>query len=259
MTDSGKATFIIFPPSTSCELGNWLLKLYEIPHTVVSHTVPFFLLDIRMRGGQSYPFFSGELEGEKEKISGAWRLLQTCDARAPANKKMIPQDEALSKEATDMWENCVAPYFNNPPTQWAYYHLLPHRELVEGAITKDVSWPEKLFIKLCYPLAAWMIRKNLKLDAANIAQTTEEKIRNGFDKLDSVLSDGRPFLCGDRLTFVDIAFAALAAPVILEPRYGNGGLLPDIQDAPAAMQPLVREMRERPAGKHISRLYQDFR
>ena len=35
-----------------------------------------------------------------------------------------------------------------------------------------------------------------------------------------MLADGRPFLLGDRFTAADLTFAALAAPVVLPPRYG---------------------------------------
>jgi len=46
-------------------------------------------------------------------------------------------------------------------------------------------------------------------------------IKKIFEKVDGMLSDGRKYLTGDRLTIADIAFSAVAAPLLLPCEFGE--------------------------------------
>ena len=105
---------------------------------------------------------------------------------------------------------------------------------------------------------AWLIGRSLKLTKAPPTDM-EKLIRAGFDRIDAVLADGRKFLAGDQLSPADVGLAGFAAPAVLEPRYGNGGLLPSLEEAPVEMRPLVEELRTRPTGKFIERIYREYR
>ena len=157
-----------------------------------------------------------------------------------------------------MWTEFINPKLGAAVPRWVYYYLLPHRSLLRGPITKGVPAWQKLVIAVAYSSIAWLIGKNLGLRKERpVAQ--EQTIRDVFDRVDALLADGRQFLVGDRLSLVDIGFAGMAAPVVLEPRYGHGGLLPPLESVPSEMQYVVCELRERPAGKFISRIYRDYR
>lgn len=71
------------------------------------------------------------------------------------------------------------------------------------------------------------------------------------------LEDGRRYLCGDAFTAADLAFAALAAPVIVPPEYGTP--LPAPDELPAEMAAGVRAFRAHPAGEFASRLFREER
>ena len=71
------------------------------------------------------------------------------------------------------------------------------------------------------------------------------------------LQDDRPFLLGDRLTAADLSFAALAAPVLLPAEYGVP--MPALDETPAALQEVIRELRGTPAGAFALRLYRAHR
>ena len=85
----------------------------------------------------------------------------------------------------------------------------------------------------------------------------------GWVGLDQLLADGRRYLTGETLTFADITFASLGALAVLPPEYpGNrlGGrrmAVTDIRDSRWRAE--VEEMRARPSGQFILRLYREER
>ena len=143
-------------------------------------------------------------------------------------------------------------------SRWAYFYLLPRKDLLKDSITLGVPGWQKFLVNIAYRPIAWLIGKSLGITRDPPAKE-EAMIREVFDLVDQRLSDGRIFLVGDKMSMVDIGFAALAAPVVLEENYGKGGLLPTFEQAPQAMQSLVAEMRERPAGQFIHRMYREYR
>ena len=69
----------------------------------------------------------------------------------------------------------------------------------------------------------------------------------------SLLSDGRPHLCGERFTAADLTFGALSASVIVPPVYGTPLPQPDV--LPPHIAALVNRAREHPAGRYALSLY----
>ena len=70
-------------------------------------------------------------------------------------------------------------------------------------------------------------------------------------------SQGSTYLSGERFSAADLTFAALAAPLLLPPRYGGGFLAKD--DMPAGFQALVEEFRDHPAGRFALGIYERHR
>lgn len=250
---SDRALLYIFPPSSGCETIKWLLERYEIPTTINSQTAPFFLFAIHLHGGKDFPF----LKYRGKKLSSSREISIELEEMVPDDRKLYPRGPKLD-EAKELWTKFLSPKLGGAVPKWAYYYLLPHKNLLYGPLTKGVPAWQKLIVKLFYPIIAWMVGKNLGL-TKDPPVGYEATIREVFDRVDGLLSDGREFLVGDRLSLVDIGFAGMAAPAVLEPRYGNGGLLPALEDAPDAMRSVVRELRARPAGKFIEKIYRDYR
>ena len=90
-----------------------------------------------------------------------------------------------------------------------------------------------------------------------------ERTREAFGEMDQLLADGRRYLTGETLTFADITFASLGALAVLPPEYpGNrlGGrrmAITDIRDPRWRAE--VEELRARPSGQFILRLYREER
>ena len=72
-----------------------------------------------------------------------------------------------------------------------------------------------------------------------------------------LLSDGRPYLSGDRFGAADLTFAALSAAVVVPSDYGTH--LPGIDEMPPKPKELVSQAREHPAGKFALKLVDEHR
>jgi glutathione S-transferase len=107
-----------------------------------------------------------------------------------------------------------------------------------------------------YPVAARTIDRFLDVSPATAAKS-EVVVRTTFDQVAQRLGDGRPYLCGDRFTAADLAFAALAAPMLMPPEYGVP--LPQPEELPTAMATTVRELRTHPAGAHALAMFREER
>ena len=79
-----------------------------------------------------------------------------------------------------------------------------------------------------------------------------------FAKVGKLLSDGRQFLCAGHFTAADLAFAALAYPVLM-PQPAFAYLLPPLEEFPAEVRTAVELRRETAAGKFAMRLYRQHR
>ncbi len=148
---------------------------------------------------------------------------------------------------------------------WLYDHLLRDTGLSfrswgieEPAIPR---WQRALLIA-SRPVLAFAVRRMLGVTPAR-ASRAWERTRETFDDVDQLLADGRRYLTGETLTFADITFASLGALAVLPPEYPGNRLagrrmaLADIRDA--AWRAEVEELRARPSGQFILRLYREER
>jgi glutathione S-transferase len=101
------------------------------------------------------------------------------------------------------------------------------------------------------------MRRMMRIDAAG-ASRSREKVLSVFDDVGRRLADGRPYLMGDAFGAADIAFAALASPVLAPPEHPMraGRTLPP---PPTALEEEVRLLRETPAGAYALRIYRERR
>jgi len=148
---------------------------------------------------------------------------------------------------------------------WLYDHLLRDTGLSfrswgidEPAIPR---WQRALLMAF-RPVLAFAVRRMLGVTPAR-ASRAWERTRETFDEVDQLLADGRRYLTGETLTFADITFASLGALAVLPPEYPGNRLagrrmaLADIRDL--AWRAEVEELRARPSGQFILRLYREER
>ena len=89
------------------------------------------------------------------------------------------------------------------------------------------------------------------------AVESERRVDATFDRVAERLADGRPYLCGERFTAADLAFAALAGAVLMPPQWRVP--LPQPDELPPVAAAKVRELREHPAGQFALRMFEQER
>lgn len=148
--------------------------------------------------------------------------------------------------------------------RWVY-----HRVFEDPALTlqlwghgepKVPQWQRSL-LPLLRPALRAAVRRMLYVTPATAVRALE-RTRVVFDEMDARLADGRPYLMGDTLSYVDITFASLGALAVLPEDYGGGALatrFPAPEALPAAWRDEVLAFRQRPSGQFILRLYRDAR
>lgn len=252
-TNHPKPPYITLLPSTDCDLGRWLQLHFGVPYDEHPHAPIFHILALKWYGfgKDDYPLLVDKPKFYPmiDKIFGLYQPL------ADKDHSLLPDDPDLSKQVMDA-QHYFLFTMGGGTVDWAYFHLLPHKNLTWKSFTTGVPWWETLTVAIAYPVIKYLMFKGLGL-TPEVAEKGLVAVRAGFDKVDGLLADGRDFLYGDRLSFADLAFAASAAPMVLA--NGYGGYLPSVEQVPPEMRVVIEELRARPAGAYVQRLYDQYR
>ena len=245
-------------PSSGCDLARWILAHYgveyrERPHAPIVHV---FAMQRWNNGSAAYPVYVSA--DRNTKAAGCRPIAKLFEPSAAADKKLFPDPETEADLAKEVEELVDYTYLKvgDDVVNWSYWNLLKYRNVVWPSVTTKVPWYEVLTYILAFPLIRFAMYKALKLDQS-VADKSLESIHEAFDKLDERLSDGRRYLFGERMTYADLATAASFAPMILA--QGYHGMLPNHAKCQVFMQEIYAELRQRPTGLFIQRLYDEHR
>jgi glutathione S-transferase len=243
---------ITFPPSLDSELSRFLVEHYGIQHMEQRHTLIFcFFVTLWHGTTVIFPL----LYSDSFRLAGPRPIVDYFDTRCIPGLQLLPVEESDRRQVESDWTS-----FNEnlafATARFAYYHLLPHRDLMIRPLTLGAPDFERAAVEKAYPLFSWLLTTLLGLSARK-AQESLDQIRTIFDSVDARLAANGKFLVGDRLTLSDLAFSVAAAPVVLPTGYG--GPMPSFAEMPTEIQTVVNEMSSRPAGAFALRIYQEQR
>lgn len=251
-----KPFLVTLLPSVDVDLGRWLLQHWQMDYDEHPHAPVFHVLALKWYGvgKDDYPLFIAN--GTKAPAIEA--MVKQYDPLAAPQNRLVP-DETSEKALHDEVMKVQHDFrfgMGNGTVHWAYYHFLPRKDLTWAGFTTGVPWWETLFLTFGYGLIKNLMFKDLGLGPQDALKALD-MVKDGFDTCEKMLADGRQYLLGDRLTLADLAFVTSGAPMVLAKGYG--GHLPTIDKVPPEMKDVMEELRARPAGKFIQRIYDNHR
>ncbi|GIW70487.1 MAG: hypothetical protein KatS3mg102_0029 [Planctomycetota bacterium] len=245
---AGPARLITIPFSHYCEKARWALERAGLPFREEGHPPLVHMVAARWAGGgRTVPV----LVAEGEVFADSTLIVRYADRHLPAALRLVPEEAPLRAEAERLerrFDRDLGPHTR----RWAYYHLLPRRELCERMLRHGVPAAERALMRSLFGPARWLMRRAMRIDPAAAARSWA-RIEEVFGEVQALLAGGRRYLLGERFTVADLAFAALASPVLLPAGYPVP--LPALGQLPPAMREGIEQLRARPAGRFALQLY----
>jgi glutathione S-transferase len=253
MSAPTRPVLVTIPISHYCEKARWALERAGVTYEEQAHLPAVHRVAVRRAGGGlTAPVLrcpGGDVLAESSEII-VW-----ADALCAPEWRVIPADPPAAEEAwalADDYDERLGP----ATRLWVYHQLLHHPDLTTTAMTHGVPWWQARTFRWTYRPIGMAVSKVLNIDPETAADA-QRTFRAVFDEVDARLADGRGYLVGGRFSIADLTFAALSAPLIAPREYSVP--LPEVDDLPAAMADVVREMSARPAGAHALRMFRDER
>lgn len=251
-----KPYLVTLLPSADCDMGRWLLQYWGIDYDERAHAPVFHVLALKWHGVGAYDYPLFVRDGVNwPKVD---KMVEKFDPLAPPERRLLPDAETepdLRAEVLAL-DDELRHGLGNGVVHWCYFHFLQHRDVVWPSLVTGVPWYERAFLTINYGLIASLMTKGLGLGPEDSVKALG-KINAGFDRVDTLLADGRRYLCGDRLTLADIAVATAGAPVVLA--RGYAGHLPTLDQCPPEMREIMEPLIARPTGQFIQRIYDEHR
>jgi glutathione S-transferase len=234
-------TLITIPISHYCEKARWALERAGIPYRESAHLQVLHWVPVKRAGGKMTApvLVCGDTVLNESADIVAW-----ADARGQLG--LYPSEEVRALERR--LDERLGPHGR----RWMYDALGNRRDLVMRYAPTGVPAWQRRMLPLGWPVVRRVIRRYLDIDDGSVEESTRI-VRELYDEVGEMLSDGRAFLCGDAFTAADLAFAALSAPLVIPPEYGVP--LPQPDELPTEMAARVEEFRAHPAGRFALDVY----
>jgi glutathione S-transferase len=239
------ATLVVIPVSHYCEKARWALDRLGFAYREERHFPGASSVAAALRrGGLTVPV----LLHDGRAIGGSARIIRYADRGGV----LRPADPAAAAFADRFEARCDAE-LGPASRRWVYSWMLPRKDLGDAVLGQGLPAAERRAMRVIGPAMRAGIRVRVGLIGANRPAQALEQARGVFDTAAELLADGRPYLAGGMLSSADIAFAALAAPVLGPAEYG--AWLPPVTEFPTEAAQVIAGFREHPAGQWALRLY----
>jgi glutathione S-transferase len=243
---------ITIPISHYCEKARWALERAEIPYREERHIQGVHSLYAkRAGGGITVPVLvtpDGTL-GESEDI------LHWVDERIPAEFRLYPSDPAQRAEVERIARRLDAE-LGPKGRRLIYVHMLQDKKLLLDFNNTGVPRWEDRFLRVGFGMVMPLVRKRLAI-TPGVEVSDERDVFRELDWVAELLSDGRPYLSGDRFGAADLTFGALSAAVVAPSDYGTP--LPPIELMRPNTLEYISRAREHPAGQFALQLVERHR
>jgi len=240
------AILITLPLSHFCEKSRWALDYTGMPYKEAGYAPAFHRSATRKYGGTTVPL----LVHNHQAINDSAEIAIYVDALVGNNKlyRLEPEKRAeiiaLEKKFdTDLGTSV---------RRWVYAFLLDEPKLLRQIWSARVPFWQALVVPFILPKARNLVAKLYRIDQ-NAAEESIAQVNAVFAEVEALLADGREYLAGDQFSAADIAFAALAAPILLPAECRAA--MPALAELPVAMRSVIEAMRDSTAGKFALKIY----
>jgi glutathione S-transferase len=241
-------SLLTFPPMIDSELSRFVLWRYQIPYREEPHIFGWASVLTLLRGGNGrIPL----LHGSGLRLTGPRAIVDHFEGTCPLDRKLLPARQPLRTRVEADWDRFNGELAAHTAVV-AYYHLLPHRDIMIEPFSRGVPPREAAVVESRYPLLRRLFTLLLRLSPGKAADALA-RIRMTFERTDARLADGRPYMTGDALTLSDLSLATAAAPLLLPEGYGSP--IPPLERMPAEMRAIVDEMRQHATARFVERIY----
>lgn len=235
-----------------CEKARWALDRTAVEYREEDH-VPLlhWRASLGAGGGRTVPVLVTPAAVLRESNE----ILRFADQQLPPERRLFPEEAALRAEV----EQLVADFdrgLGPAARRFLYYHLMQRREVVAELLACTGPQWERRVVRRVYPLFVALMRRGLKIDAKGM-ERSRAKLMATLEAVEQRLADGRRFLVGDRFSAADLTYAALGAVLVVPPEYGFA--VPERVGEVTPLAALAEEVRARPAGQFIARMYAEER
>ncbi len=252
---------ITIPFSHFCEKARWALDAAGVAYAEQGHVPGLHRWAVRRAGSHRTSVPVLVVDGGRVLCESS-DIVRFADDSAAADRKLLPaggaaRDEALALEKR--FDVDLAPHVR----RLVYFHVLPRRAQTLRLFDVRTPRAERAAVRVVFPVLRRFMRRFMRIDAST-AQASRDQTRRVLDDVSALVSDGRPFLTGDRFTSADITFAAFLAPLVLpaeHPVMGPArakGLI-SMESLPPDLIPEIEYTRASRAGQIASRLYRENR
>jgi glutathione S-transferase len=243
---------VTIPISHFCEKARWALERAGLEYEERRHIQIIHQLAARRHGGGKTVPVLATPDGV---FADSRSILRYADDELPATARLYPAETLARKEVIAL-EDRFDDVLGVEGRRWLYHEVFKDtKRFTPYNLTGVPGWERRMFPFVLAPAKIY-INRYLDIDDATAARALE-LVDEELDAVGELLSDGRRYLVSDRFSAADLAFAALAAPLIAPAEYGTP--LPPPEVMPDDMAARIRAWREHPAGRFAMRLFADQR
>jgi glutathione S-transferase len=243
---------VTIPISHYCEKARWALDRAGVEYTEKRHIqIVHWAAVKRAGGGRTAPVLR-TADGVYDESAA---ILAYADEHTPAPRRLYPADAADRAQVVAL-ERRFDTVLGPEGRRWLYDQVFSDaKRYAPWNLTGVPAWERRMFPFVLAP-AKRVICRYLNVNDDSVRDAVV-RVDEEFDAVGERLADGRRYLVGDRFSAADLTFAALSAPLVLPPEYGVP--LPRVEELPARMASVVRELRAHPAGAHALEMYRSER
>jgi glutathione S-transferase len=239
---------VTIPISHYGERARWALDHAEIAYDEVHH-LQMFSWVVAVQAGRSKTL--PQLVTDDAVLTDSRDIVRWASRAAP-DRSLIhvdPADRAEAERLEARFADVLGVETRRIAYEWFFEAFDAFAPYNAGAAPR---W-QVATLNVARPVAIPFARRYLGVRPRETMRARASVDRE-MDEVAARLADGRRFLVGERFSSADLTFAAMAAPMVIPPRYGVP--LPALHELPAHAREEVERMRAHPAGAFALRLYE---